>query len=123
MNTISSAPNATHVDAGHRSDSTSVKRGGKHHFAHHVIICCPQNFSTDLGPILAAFILDGVRQIHLAGPAGGQVKSMIGAILARGGFKVPLNITWYEDETLESVISFARSYCHSSPGGTQVVHL
>lgn len=95
----------------------------RHHFTHNVVICCQGGNCTELGPVLASFILDGVRHVHLAGPGGGQVKSLIGAILARSPFEVRLNVTWYEGETLESVISFARGYCHQPAGGTQIVHL
>ncbi|HSV52581.1 MAG TPA: hypothetical protein VLJ57_10710 [Burkholderiaceae bacterium] len=122
MNNSEPAASLNHeAQSDRRSQSTHGRP--RRHFAQSVVLHCPQGCGIQLGQILASFILDGVRHVHLAGPDGGHVKGLIEAILQRGGFDVPIATTWYEGETLESVIAFARDYCRQPPGGTQVVQL
>jgi hypothetical protein len=92
-------------------------------YAQSLVINCPHGCNDQLGKLLAGLIVDGVRHVHLAGPEGGNIKLLIEAILARGGFMVPLSIAWYEGESLDAVVAFASSYCRQRAGGTQVVHL
>lgn len=112
--------------AGIRNDrrifTLAPDRPGRN-YAQSLAVYCPHGCSTRLGNLLANFILDGVRHVHLAGPEGGHIKMLIDAILFRGGFNVSLSTTWYEGETLERVIDFARGYCRQPPGGAEVVQL
>ncbi len=123
MDTISTPVDAILQGGLRQAAREGPRRHTRHHFTRNVVLHCPQDCGNQLGPVLASFILDGVRQVHLAGPDGGRIKKLIDSILTRGEFDVVLAIVWYEGETLDSVAAFARGYCHQFAGGTQVVHL
>lgn len=123
MNTIPTAQEAVLDTRRQLGAQPGLNRRSRHHFTRSVVMSCPQGCRIELGQVLASFIMDGVRHIHLAGPEGGRIKNLVDAILTRGEFDVQLTTVWYEGETLDSVISFARGYCHQPPGGTQIVYL